>query len=199
MEKITLNGKLYIALGDFYHLRRNLVKDIYDKYERDENGQYHISDIDMGQIDAYAHIMTKILETEIHAAESPDEIRAIHDRLRKEWMHDKFVIVANDNGENVFYRKYCGVNENGEDQPVFTSKIRLAHAWSDHYAATLTAQYIEQHFDIECKVEPLYLFAMTNEDAKKLLDAIFDKKYDEPEYHGDGVKAEDEYWDGEEE
>ena len=31
MEKITLNGKRYIALGDFDHLRHNLSKDIYDK------------------------------------------------------------------------------------------------------------------------------------------------------------------------
>lgn len=196
MEKITLNGKLYIGLGDFDNLRRNLIRDIYDRYERDENGKMNLSERDAGEVAAYAHIMTKVMEDELRACETPDEVRALHERLRKEWMRDKYVIVGNDNGENVFYRKMCPVGENGEDNPVFCSQIRLAHTWSDHFVATTTAEYITDNFGVETKVEPLYLFAMTNEDAKKLLHAIFDDK-DEPEYHGDGVKAEDEDWDGE--
>jgi hypothetical protein len=34
---------------------------------------------------------------------------------------------------------------------------------------------LSQNWDLEVKVEPLYLYAMTNTDAKKLLDAIFKK------------------------
>ena len=45
MEKITLNGKLYIGLGDFDNLRRNLIRDIYDRYERDENGELLPDDV----------------------------------------------------------------------------------------------------------------------------------------------------------
>ena len=197
MEKITLNGKLYIGLGDFDNLRRNLIRDIYDRYERDENGKMNLSERDAGEVAAYAHIMTKVMEDELRACETPNEVRALHERLRKEWMHDKYVIVGNDNGQNVFFRKMCGaMNDDGDKQPVFCSKIRLANTYDDHFAATTMAWYLSQNWDLEVKVEPLYLFAMTNEDAKKLLHAIFDDK-DEPEYHGDGVKAEDEDWDGE--
>lgn len=194
MEKIILNGKRYIELGDFDHLRHNLVKDVYEKYEKDENGRLNLSEFDQGQVAAYTHIMTEIMLDEIHAAESPDEIRAMHESIRKEWMRDRFVIVGNDDGENVFFRKMCAVGENGAENPVFCSKIRLAKTWSNHYDATCYAAYLAQNWDVEMKVEPLYLFAMTNAEAKKLLDAIFRK--DEPEYHGDGTKAEDEEWDG---
>ena len=194
MEKITLNGKRYIALGDFDHLRHNLCKDIYDSYRPAGDGKIHLTGTDMARIDAYHRIMSEIMYEEIHSAESPDDIREMHDKLRKEWMRDKYVIVGNDNGENVFFRKECACGESGKETPVFTSKIRLAKAYGDYYTALCVSQYIQQDYDIETKVEPLYLHAMTRDDAKKMLAAIF--KSDEPEYHGDGTKAEDEDWDG---
>lgn len=194
MKKTTINGKMYIALGDFDALRRNCVKDIYDNYERDEEGKLPLTEFDRGRVEAYTHIMTEIMYEEVHAAESPDEIRALHNRLRKEWMFDKFVIVGNDDGENMFYRKECCVGENGEEKPVFTSKARLAMAFDDYYVALCTLEYLKKNVDVEMKIDPLYLHVMTNDEAKKLLEAIF--RNDEPEYHGDGTKAEDEDWDG---
>ena len=188
MEKIKLNGKRYIALGDLDHLRYNLSKNIYDRCERGEDGKIHLSETDMAKIDAYSTLMSEVMAGELAAAESPDEIREMHDDLRREWMRDKYVIVANDNGNNVFFRKMCdAMNENKEDaeQPVFTSKIRLANTYSDHFNATVMARYLMQNWDIETKIEPLYLFAMTNSDAKKLLDAIFkDKDAEQAEQEG---------------
>ena len=196
MEKITLNGKRYISLGDFDHLRHNLCKDIYEGYERGEDGKIHLSETDMAKIDAYHRMMQEVMSEEIAAAESPDDIRKMHESIRKEWMHDKFIIVANDNGENVYYRKMCRVGENGELEPVFTSKVRLAQTWSDHFSATLVLQTIQNDYDIEAMVDPLYLHVITTAEARKLLKAIF--KDDEPEYKGDGTRAEDEDWDGNE-
>ena len=196
MNKITLNDKRYIALGDFNALRHSLARDIIEKYEPDENGQRHMSDYDAGAYGALAHIMTEIMIDEIYAAESPDEIREMHDAIRMEWMRDKFIIVGNDNGENVFFRKYCACGDNGEERPVFTGKVRLAKTWENHYYAEIAMREIMDETGLELKVEPLYLFAMTPKDAKHMLDAIF--KDDEPEYHGDGTRAEDEDWEGEE-
>ena len=185
MKKTVINGKRYIALGDLDHLRYNLCKDIYDRYERGEDGKIHLSDTDMARIDAYHRIMAEVMAVEIAAAETPDEIREMHDEMRKEWMRDKYVIVGNDNGQNVFFRKMCGaMNDDGDEQPVFCSKIRLANTYDDHFAATTMALYLKQDYDLEVKVEPLYLYAMTNNDAKKLLDAIF-KKDDSESSTGD--------------
>lgn len=199
MKKTMLNGKRYIALGDFDALRHNLVRDIYDKYERDENGQYHLSDLDAGQIHAYSHIMTAIMDEEIHAAESPDEIRAMHDVIRREYLRDKYVIVGRDDEGDVYFRKMCCCGEDGEEVPAFTGVKRLAKTFDDHYIATLWAKGLSDRTGHELKVKPLDIVMMSAEEAQRLLDAIFDGAGEDPgEYHGDGTKAEDEDWEGEE-
>lgn len=177
MKKTIINGKQYIALGEFDHLRRNLVRDIYDQYEKDENGQIHLSEIDMGRIDAYTHIMSAIMEEEIRAADSPQDIKKRHERLRAEWMDDKFLICAKDsnNGETVYFRKMCG--EDG-DTPTFTTQKRKAMEYDNHYHATNFLAYLKDRLDYECgladlRVTPLYLAYMTDDEAKKLLDSIF--------------------------
>ena len=194
MNKITLNGKHYIALGDFDALRRNLVNDIYERYEKDEDGKIHLSDVDIGRVDAYTHIMTEIMLDEIHAAESPDEIRKMHADLRHEWLDGKYVIVGEDDGTKVYYRKRCACGENGEEQPVFTSVKRYAKAFDDHFIATNHAISLSEETGTELEVVPLSFVMMSDAEAKKLLDAIF-RDDDEEEYHGDGTRAEDEDWD----
>ena len=177
MNKITLNDKRYIALGDFNALRYSLARDIIEKYEPDENGQRHMSEYDQGALGVLTNIMTQIMSEEIHAAESPDEIRKMYDDIRWEWMRDKFVIVGKDNGENVFFRKYCACGDNDEEQPVFTGKIRLAKTWENHWYAELAMKELQEETGLDLKVDYLYLYAMLPADAKRLLDAIFD---DEP-------------------
>ena len=176
MKKTVINGKQYIALGEFDHLRRNLVRDIYDQYEKDENGQIHLSEFDMGEVSAYAHIMTAIMEEEIHAADSPQDIKKRHEQLRSEWMEGKFVICAKDTetGDEIYFRKLCGPND---DTPTFTPKKRQAMEYDDYYQATNYAAYLRNRLEgsgiRSSEVKPLYLVYMTDAEAKKLLDAIF--------------------------
>ena len=155
MKKHYFDGKQYIALGEFDHLRRNLVRDIYDQYEKDENGQIHLSEIDMGRIDAYTHIMSAIMEEDC-AKDS-------------------------NNGETVYFRKMCG--EDG-DTPTFTTQKRKAMEYDNYYHATSFLAYLKDRLDYECgladlRVMPLYLAYMTDEEAKKLLDAIFRDENDD--------------------
>ena len=177
MKKTTINGKWYIALGEFDHLRRNLVRDIYDQYEKDENGKIHLSDVDVGRIDAYTHIMTAIMEEEVAAADRPEDIKKRHERLRHEWMEDKYLIVGKDTetGGNLYFRKMCGPDG---DTPTFTTMKRKALEYDNHYHATNFLTYLKNRLDGESgvadlKVMPLYLAYMTEAEAKKLLSAIF--------------------------
>ena len=184
----TFDGKRYIALGDFDHLRHNLVRDIYDDNERDENGQYHLSDYDSGRIAAYTHIMTEILIDEIHDCESPDEIRQLYKRIRNEYLRDKYCIVYKDDETNeiLFFRKYCEHINEGEETPVFTGMKRLAKDFDDHYVATCTLKRIEMEYeDLKGKlsIKPLDLIFTTKEDADRLLRAIFGS--DETEKEGE--------------
>lgn len=180
MDMITLNGKRYVALGELNHISRNFVKDIYERYEKDENGQRHPSEVDIGRIDAYTHIMTVVMEDEIHAAESPDEIRAMHKKLEVEFLLHNYIIVAKDNetGERVFFRKYCPHITDDEDTPVFTAIPRLAKTWSDYYLATVVAEGLRRRSgDDSIMVAPAWVHMMPPSEAeKRLLNAIFGDK-----------------------
>lgn len=181
MKKHVFDGKQYIALGDFNHLRRGLIREIRERYEKGSE----ISDFDQGQIMAYSHIMVVLLEEELHnahlTATNADELRRYHDevydRLKQEWMDGKFVITAKDTQtqREIYFRKMCGPD--GET-PAFTTDKRLAMEYDDHYLATLALSGLEHQLEGETSIEnlrvtPLYLVYMTNEQAKKLLDAIF--------------------------
>ena len=187
IKKTIINGKQYIALGEFDHLRRNLVRDIYDKYEKDEKGQIHLSLDDMGRVDAYAHIMTAINEDEIRAADSPEDIKRRHERLRSEWMDGKYMITAKDaeTGDTIYFRKMCG--EDG-DTPTFTTQKRKALEYDDHYHATNFLAYLNNKLGDESditdlRIVPLYMAYMTEAEAKKLMDALFREDEDD----GSGV------------
>ena len=184
MDKITLNGKQYIALGEFNHIRKNLVKDIYERYEKDENGQYHLSEADIGRVDAYAHIMTAIMEDEIRSAETPDEIREIRKKLENEFLLHNYIITSNDNdtGERIYFRKYCEpVNDDGEYTPVFTTVPRLAKTWTDYYYATIVAGSLKQRTgdDSIRAVPACYHLLPPGEAEKRLLNAIFGDSEDD--------------------
>ena len=183
MDMITINGKHYIGLGDFDHLRRNLVLDIYERYEKDENGQIHLSPEDLGRIDAYSHIMVEIMSDETRviqrSAENAEDMRSQYDamyrNIREEWMDGKFCIVCHDpdTGEVMYFRKLCEHVEEGKDTPVFTSMRRKAMDFNDHYQATNMLAYLKNETKIEdLRVMPLYIVYMSESETKKLLDAI---------------------------
>lgn len=185
MRKHVFDGKQYIGLGDFNHLRRGLIREIREKYEPDENGQIHMSDFDNGQIMAYSHIMVVLLEEELHDARltstNADELRKnhdeIYDKLKWEWMDGKYVICAKDTQtqQEIYFRKLCG--QDGETL-AFTTDKRLALEYDDHYHATNFLAHLMHRLEGETSIEnmrvmPLYLAYMTEEQLKKLFDAIF--------------------------
>ena len=198
MKKITLNGKRYIALGELDHLCHNLVRDIWDKYEKDENGQIHPTPEDVGAVAAYGHIRVEILHDELEQARlnanSPETLRAEYDKvykkMRDEYIEDRYLIVGKDGEEKIYFRKMCPYapkpeheegteptdeeTEEYEDTPVFTSMRRLADSWTDHYQATNFCEYLKRRTKMDnLKVVPAWTQYMTGDEAKKLLDAIF--------------------------
>lgn len=182
MEKIELNGVRYIALGEFNHLRRNMVRDIYDRYRKAGDGKIHMSEYDQGYTAALHHIMTEIMYDEIHDAESPEEIKAMHRGVDSEFARHNFMIVAKDadSGEEVFFRKYCEHIHDGEETPVFTNKVRLARTWSDHYYAATVAESLRRETgDESIRVVPAWTRLMPAGAEKRLLEAIFGKDKDD--------------------
>ena len=182
MEKITLNGERYISLGEFNHIRRNMVKDIYDRYEKDENGQMHLSERDIGAVTVLSHIMTEIMIEEIHSAESPDEIRKMHGDLDVEFAVHRWVIVGKDDGNKVYFRKLCecAPKEDGqesEEVPVFASMARFAKTFHDYYKAHVMLDALERELgenNLELQIVPAWAELLPPGEAeKRLLKAIF--------------------------
>ena len=195
MEKIKLNGVRYIALGEFNHLRRNMVKDVYDRYRRAGDGKIHMSEFDQGYTAALHQIMTGIMYDEIHDAESPEEIKAMRRQVDSEFARHNFMIVAKDagSGEEVFFRKYCEHIHEGEEAPVFTNMARLARTWSDHYHAATVAESLRRETgDESIRVVPAWTRLMPAGAEKRLLEAIFgEDKNEEPEWKSEEDKPVD--------
>lgn len=179
MEKITLNGIRYVALGELERLRRNIILDIYEKYEKDENGQYHLADTDIGAVNALSHLMVQVLQEEYdECAPDRDKCNEMIAGVREEAFKHRWCIAAKDGNRTVYFRKWCdkfgrqdGKGE-GEITPVFTDMRRLAKVWSDHYLATVTLESLKR----ETKVDGLKILPaayLSGEAQRRLIDAIF--------------------------
>lgn len=173
MEKITINGKRYIGLGDLEHLRHCLVRDIWENNDKEE-----LSDYDRGEIAAYSHIMTKIMEDELEECESPDDVKQLRESIRKEWMEGKFVIDAIDaeTNERVFFRNFCGEDC---ETPAFSTKLRFAREFGNQFHAEWILGLIKKRTSEESglkwlTVHPMrFFFEKPGEREKRLLNAIF--------------------------
>ena len=186
----TFDGKQYIALGDLNHLRRNLIQDIRDKYERGEDGQIHMEPEDVGQIGAYSHLMVEVLKDQLHAAHEAATSAAslkrlldeVYDRIKREWEEDKYAIVATDKTQGepkTIYFARMDEGDDGESTPVFTDERRKAEAFDDYFIAQCRLDWLKEHRkDMGAAIENLHiegmwLVWMDGNAQKRLLDAIF--------------------------
>lgn len=186
----NFDGKQYIALGDLNHLRRNLIQDIRDKYERGEDGQIHMEPEDVGQIGAYSHLMVEILKDQLAVAREEatdsESLRKnydrVYDRIKREFEEDKYAIVATDKtqGEKkIVYYARTDEDKDGKQTPVFTDERRKAEVFDDHYIAQCRLDWLKEHTkDMGAAVdnlhiEGMWLVWMDGNAQKRLLDAIF--------------------------
>lgn len=189
MKIHNFDGKQYIALGDFDWLCHNLVKDIYDKYEKGDEG-YHLSDTDMGMVSAYIHIRVEVLADKLaEARDSATDAKSlrqnydrVYSRMRYEWAKGKYAITATDKTqekpETIYFSRY-----DDDDHPVFVGEDQrrklLAFEEYEHAAAVLRdlTEYAEKMDEAVCdlKVVPLrHIFHSSAE--QRLLNAIFGDK-----------------------
>ena len=190
MKIINVDNKHYINLGDLDHLIRELQWEINDKYDRDEEGCFYQKDGTFGLTHddavtkaAYTHVMTKVLANKIHACESPDEVRNLHNKIESEFYWDKYVVVLKEKeeygkGSVMFFRKFCldatrarllaeGKTEDEIDRmvddddcgdPVFTEKSRQAMYFENHDNADSAATYIKHNYHLDVEIDPAWYY-----------------------------------------
>ena len=190
MRIIKVDNKHYINLGDLDHLIRSLQWEINDKYDRDAEGCFYQKDGTFGLTHddaitkaAYTHIFTKVLSNMIHACESPDDVRKLHDKIESEFYWDKYVVTLKDKdnygkGSVVFLRKFCLdamkarlreegktdeeinllVDEGDCGDPVFTEKSRQALYYENHENAESAATYIKHNYHLDVQIDPAWYY-----------------------------------------
>lgn len=190
MKITTIDNKHYVNLGDLDHLIRQLQWEINDKYDRDAEGCFYQKDGTFGLTHddavtkaAYTHVFTKVLSNMIHACESPEEVRQLHDKIESEFYWDKYVITLKDKDEDgkpklFFFRKFCmdamkarlreegktdaeidGMVDDGDcGDPVFTEKSRQALYYEDHESAESAATYIHHNYDLDVQIDPAWYY-----------------------------------------
>ena len=196
MDKVTINGIRYIALGDLEHVCSNLIQDIYDRYEPDERGRRNLSTKDIGMVTACSRVFETIMEDELRTADenadTAEEQRRneqkVYDRVRGEWECRNYLIKGMDGNEAVYFRKMCPYAPKADEQtdddddstPVFASKLRLAKTWHDHYDATAFCEYLKRRTGLEdLKVIPVWQAAARGSKAfERLCKAIFGEDED---------------------
>ncbi|MBR0463426.1 MAG: hypothetical protein IJJ23_03480 [Clostridia bacterium] len=218
IEKLTVNGRRYVSLCDLDHMRHGLVKDIYDRYEKGEDGHIHMTPEDIGAVGAYSHLMVELLGTELReareASKTADELRRnydeVYERIRSEWRNSSYVIEGEDENGKFWFRKYCPyvpkddkdvkTDDEHDDTPVFSTLKRDAMWWHDCYDAECACRELKARTGIESlKVVPAWRVFTDGKAEERLLKAIFgeDKKpvpsdrwciFLEPEYDGEGMR-----------
>jgi len=190
MKITTIDNKHYINLGDLDHLIRKLQWDINDKYIRDSEGNFIQKDGTFGLTHddaitkaAYTHVFTKAVANLIHACESPDEVRKLHNSLESEFYWDKYVITLEGEDEDgkkrlVFFRKLCmeskvarlkeagktdeeigAMIDSGEaGDPVFSLRDKDAEFFESHDSADSMAEYIRHNYGMDVKIDPAWYY-----------------------------------------
>lgn len=190
MRIVKVDNKHYINLGDLDHLIRQLMWEINDKYDRDSEGCFWQKDGTFGLTHddsitkaAYTHVMTKVLSNMIHACESPEEVRELHNKIESEFYWDKYVITLknkDDYGKDsvLFFRKFCldamkarlreegkieeeisrMVNEGDCGDPVFSEHSRDALYYEDHDSADSATTYIKHNYGMDVQIDPAWYY-----------------------------------------
>lgn len=198
IEKLTVNGRAYVSLGDLDHLRHNLIRDVYDRHEKDENGKITLTPEEIGEVGAYSHLMVELLGDELREAReksrTADELRrnydAVYDHIKSDFRLSSYVIEGEDEDGKVWFRKYCPYvpkddepdDEEHDDTPVFTGIRRLAMWWHDHYNAVCVCDALKERTKIESlRVVPAWRVFTDGKAEERLLKAIFGEgEKDEP-------------------
>ena len=167
MRIIKADNKHYIRLGDLDHLIRSMRFEVYDKYDRDDQGVFIQKDGTKGlahddavTIAAYTHVMGQVLKNWIAARETAEEIREMRERIESEFYRDKYVVTTDSETEDgkkylAFFRKFCQgpmeerYREEGKSEEEITKLMEDDIGMPVFSNLVRDAEYFEDHEDAE--------------------------------------------------
>lgn len=186
MDKLTVNGKRYIGLGDLDEVCRRLRQELIQRTTDDEGNRRELTDEEKAFKYGINQVMMRVMEDELEDCETEDEARKVWQSLRDEWMLDRWCLTCRDDtGERLFFRKYCyhvtpegeaveDGDELDEGTPVFTNRLWLMMTFTDYHKAASTCKVLAKRTGIEdLEVDPVFFYFAEGSAKERLLKAIF--------------------------
>lgn len=201
--KLTeIDGTHYLKLCDVERLLHDLRRDVYDNAPVDgvtEDGlkKYNLTETDREVLNNLYFVSSCIRRQLVNTCETPDEIKTLHERIRKAYYADKYYLSEttqdDENGfETLYFRKYCpGVmaarlKEEGKTEeeieqaiqeedgdPVFTDNPKYAQLFESMEAADANMKFLNNRMGMDLEVFPAWL--LDTKTCKEAMQRLFNE------------------------
>lgn len=186
MLKLTqINEHHYAKVVDVERLLHDMRREIYDnaEYELNEDGtkKWHLTEVESAVINALFFVSHCVKRQMMVTCETPDEIRAMHERIRNLYYDGKYYLSEKSEDENgkptlIYFRKYCpglmearlkkegkteeeieeAITEHQGD-PAFTDVSKYAMLFESLEDAESNKIYLNHNFKVNLEVHPAFL------------------------------------------
>lgn len=204
--KLTeIDHDYYLKLADVERLLHDMRRAILDHapYEKAENGlkKYRLDDAESDVLNELYFVSSCIKRQLVLACETPDEIRALRDRIYKAYYHGKYYLctdTTDENGEkqHIYFRKYCpgalkakmeeeGATEEEIDEalmqsdgePTFTTDPKYAWLFESMEEADRHRTHLNYLCEMNLDIRPAFM--LDNRVCKDFLDKLLKEPEDE--------------------
>lgn len=195
----TIDDTEYLKLCDVERLLRDMRREILDnsEFEELEDGKrkYHHTESETDRLNDLYFVSSCLKRELVLSCESPDEIRALHDRIRKSYYRGKYYLSQTEKDESgkpvsiLYFRKYCPgamearLEEEGkskeeieealresEGDPAFTTDSKYAFLFESMEDAETQRSYLNHHCNMNLKSSAAFL--LDAKSVKTMLDKL---------------------------
>lgn len=204
--KLTeINHEQYLKLVDVERLLHEMRREIYDNtpYEVTDNGlrKYQLTDTNRARLNDLYFVTSCIKRQLVLACESPEEIRALSERIRKGYYFGKYYLSQKDKDEDgkpilIYFRKYCpgamearmqaeGATEDEikealmekDGDPAFTTEGKYAFLFESMEEAYSHRAYLNHNYQMNLEVSEA--FTLDHKTCKDFLDKLLKGDWEE--------------------
>ena len=207
LRLLEVDHKHYLKLADVERLLRDMRRDILGNavWEELEAGKrkFHLTETEQEVLNNLYFVSNCIKRQLAVACETPDEIRKVHEKIRRAYYDGKYYLSEKTTDEDgkpilLYFRKYCkGAMEarlkaEGKTQeeieetlrekdgdPAFTSKGEFARLFESMEHAESHRTYINHNYQMNLTVNPAWM--LDNKTCKEMLDKILKGDWEEDE------------------
>lgn len=205
--KVTeIDRRYYVKLSDverlLHDMRREIIENAACEEHEDGTKKRHFTDAETDRLNDLFFV-SSCLRMRLIKGLGPDEIRELHEKIRRDYYMGKFYLsqtaeVEGDKKELMYFRKYCpeamasrlreegktdeeiqSAIEDEQGDPAFTTESRYARLFESMEEADAQAKYLNHSHGMNLSVYPAWM--LDNKSAKKVLDAILGKNQKEEE------------------